>query len=189
MWQPTPIEAFVKTRMAELGLSRGELGQRLGHNTNKALRRLDQLMHEGISGHPDFTAHLATALEVPSDALRQTINAQNQSEAKAAEAAYRAAFKPHAIWQTEHSRPTSISMAAWINAPAYLHLPFPTNLVDSDYIRFCQDNAPAVIPFFGRVTGFTINYQPDHAVVYALDGQILETLDRAPQLPIAGLRL
>ena len=36
-----------------------------------------------------------------------------------------------------------------------------------------------VVPFFGRTTGFIVNYTPDHAVRFDCEGRPIETLTRA----------
>ena len=40
----------------------------------------------------------------------------------------------------------------------------------------------ATLPAFGAPTGFVINYAPDHAIRYDLDGHAVETLSRAKRL-------
>lgn len=185
MSQATLIEAFVKAQMTELALTRGQLGQRLGHNSNKALKKLDSLIKEANPKQVDFIHRLAVALEVPFKVMMDIVEKQYQIDVKAADLSYRANFKPHAIWTTQNSRPTSISMACLINAPAKLRLPFPEDLKAEAYIGYCQSNVPDVVPFYGAVTGFTINFSPDDSVVFSLDGTELETLECALRLPIA----
>lgn len=45
------------------------------------------------------------------------------------------------------------------------------------------------IPTFGRATGIVINYTPDHAVRFDLDGNAIEVLDRAYRLGEATLSI
>ena len=189
MSQSNIIETFVNNKMVEIGLSRGGLGQRLGKNTNKALRRLEQLMKRADTSNIHLIGEVAKALEVPVEELMEVINVQRQADEDQAEAAYRAAFKPHAIWKTALDRPSSITIAALVNAPVRLYFPFSKDISSENYVRVCMDNAPRVIPCFGGVIGFTINYEPTKAVVYNLDGTIFEILDQAQRLPIARLRV
>ena len=189
MLKPTPIAAFVTTHMHERQLTRGQLANRLGQNPNKALRQLYALTQTANPRNVDFIQRLATALEVPNNALMAVVQQQHQADIDAADAAYRAHFTPHAFWKTQLDRPSSISMAAWINAPKRLLLRFPRELAPRHYITHCQNSAPEGVPLYGRVSGFTINYHPDHAVVYRLDGTVVKTLDRALRLATTEIRV
>ena len=80
-------------------------------------------------------------------------------------------------------------MAGFINAPSRRLLRFPTDLQRDEYIAYCQDQAPAGVPLHGSVTGFIINYAPDHAVQYNLGGQPLETLTIAKRMGVALTRV
>ena len=190
MPKPTALEQLLRERMAALGLSRGDIGQRLSPNTpSKALRRLDAFAATGAWRKGNLCGRLAGALGLPvkditdaADATREAIEAQ-------AEADYRARFQPHAVWTTVRSRPSSIAMAGMINAPGRLVLLFPPDLPTEDVIAYCRDHAPAGVPLYGPVTGFVINYSPDHARRYNLEGQRLETLSSAVRVGIAVTRV
>jgi len=189
MSQSSPLEAFIKRRMVDLHLTRGQLARRIGTNANKVLRQLDSLIQSQNPRNVEFINRLANAIEVPNESVMTLVEAQHRNNTEMAEAAYRAQFKPHGIWKTQLDRPSSISMAAWINAPARLLIPFPPELQPSEYIGYCQETAPKGVPLYGFVTGFTVNYTPDHAVEFNLEGMALRTLDNAPRVPIAGLCL
>ena len=76
-------------------------------------------------------------------------------------------------------------MAGFINAPGRLVLLFPPDLPTEDFIAYCQAQAPKGIPLYDGVTGFPINYTPDWAVSYDLNGQPLEQLSAAVRVPCA----
>lgn len=80
-------------------------------------------------------------------------------------------------------------MAGFINAPARLVLLFPPDLSTQDFVAYCQAQAPEGVPLYGPVTGFIINYTPDEAVRYDLEGQTLETRDAAVRVSSAFVRL
>ena len=44
-----------------------------------------------------------------------------------------------------------------------------------------------VVPFFGPATGFVINYTPDNAVRFSIDGDPVEVFDRAYRVAPAAV--
>ena len=190
MPERNPLEQLLRDQMAACGLSRGQLGQRLSsRNPSKALRRLDAFMSDGTPPDGDLKARLADALQVPVSTVNDAARATRDAIEAQAEADYRDRFRPHAVWSTERSRPSSVAIAGFINAPARLLLHFPEDLPRDEYIAYCQANAPEGVPLFGPVTGFTINYTPDHAVRYDLKGQPQETLACARRVGVALTRV
>ncbi|WP_159299800.1 hypothetical protein [Spiribacter sp. SSL99] len=180
MPEQTPLEQLVRDRMAALRRARGDIGQRLSpSNPSKALRRLDAFAATGALPEDNLCERLAGALGLPVTDIADAARATRKAIEAQAEADYRARFEPHAIWTTARSQPSSTAMAGFINAPARLRLPFPSGLPTEGYVAYCQDQAPSGIPLYGPVTGFIINYTPDHARRYDLEGQPLETLQSA----------
>ncbi|RZU98729.1 hypothetical protein [Spiribacter vilamensis] len=186
MTDTNPLKATVTERMETLAMTRGQLGRRLSNrNPSKALRRLDDYLARGASPSSDFTARLAEALETSPDALEDAVVDHRTQQQAHAETRYRETFVAHAVWTTTRERPGSFAMAGLINAPARRVLRFPADLPDTEYVAYCRDNAPEGIPLYGHVTGFVINYHPDQAVRYDLEGERLETLAAAKRVGVA----
>lgn len=53
------------------------------------------------------------------------------------------------------------------------------------YVQHVLDQLPDGLPFFGDVTGFAVNYTPDHATIHDRVGRITQILDQAYQLGAA----
>ena len=190
MPEATALERLLQERMAALGLSRGGVGQRLSPaNPSKALRRLDDFTSHGVRPSEDLPERLAAMLEISEAELMAAARATREAIEARAEADYRARFQPHAVWTAVRSQPSSTAMAGFINAPARLVLLFPSDLSTQDFVPYCQAQAPKGVPLYGPVTGFIINYTPDEAVRYDLDGQTLETRDAAVRVSGAFARL
>jgi hypothetical protein len=190
MPEPTALEQLLLERMAALGLSRGDIGQHLSpSNPSKALRRLDTFTTTGECPEDNLCERLAGALDILLTDLVAAARATREAIEAQAEADYRARFEPHAVWTTARSHPSSTAMAGFINAPARLRLPFPSDLPTEGYVAYCQDQAPNGIPLYGPVTGYIINYTPDHARRYDLEGRPLETLQSAVRVGSALTRV
>jgi hypothetical protein len=155
-------------------------------------------LQKHFEGHPSArwalgTAHLvaglALTLELSPAVVQRALNDTNQQleerasrAAAEAEANWRAAFKPHGILLGAEERPSQILFFA-ITGGAERWLTIPLDLSQSP-VTFAEQalavarKTPSV-PFFGRTTGFIVNYTPDHALRFDLEGQPLETLARA----------
>jgi hypothetical protein len=116
------IAALIRSRMAELGLSRGEFVKRLGYkNIAKGIRRIDVLCDGDLEGTKHFLDVLPQALETSAEtvklALDQTvreIELAEKQEAEARDRIWRENFCPHAIILTERTVPSPIFVAAII---------------------------------------------------------------------------
>ena len=102
------------------------------------------------------------------------------------EAAWRAAFRPHAVILTERMVPSQIFFCGAMGGTERFRI-----------IRFEDTRAPVTfvpqvlkalpgkvnpggfVPFFGKALGFVVNYSPDQAVRYDLDGTPVEVLPTA----------
>ena len=85
------IAALIRSRMAELGLSRGEFVKRLGYkNIAKGIRRIDVLCDGDLEGTKHFLDVLPQALETSAEtvklALDQTVREIELAEKQEAEA-------------------------------------------------------------------------------------------------------
>ena len=191
------IDAFIRWRCAELGLSRGALAQRLGfQNPTKALRRLDELRNGGLVRTEAVIRILPKALDVSAraiaDAIEETrvqIEEAEKSRAVEQEAEWRAAFKPHAIILTDRSTPQPIFMAALIGVDRIFRVDFDLAAHPSSFVNQALNgvraklqrwrNAPGKLLCFGAPIAVVVNYSPDRAVRFDLKGNALEILPRA----------
>jgi hypothetical protein len=107
------IAALIRSRMAELGLSRGEFVKRLGFkNIAKGIRRIDVLCDGDLEGTKHFLDVLPQALETSAEtvklALDQTvreIELAEKQEAEARDRIWRENFCPHAIIRADRAEP------------------------------------------------------------------------------------
>jgi hypothetical protein len=103
------------------------------------------------------------------------------------DAAGRAAFRPHAVIQTEHRVPTQITICGLIGGPArFLVIPFDLSKSPLTFIQQAvaglpakQENGRRYVSFFGEALGIIVNYAPDRAVRCDLEGQPVEVLPKA----------
>ena len=108
------IATLIRSRMTELGLSRGEFAKRLGYkNLAKGIRRIDALCEGDLEGTKQFLDALPQALETSAEtvkrALDQTVREIELAEKQGAEARdkiWRENFRPHANILTEQTVPS-----------------------------------------------------------------------------------
>ena len=187
---PLAIQILIDGRCRELGLSRSEFVRRCGYeNISKGIRRLDELYAGGLQKTSHLLAGLAAALKVSPEVVQQALKDTNQQLDEHAarvtaeeDAAWRSAFKPHGILLGTQERPSQIFIFAvsgstdrWLKIPLDVSQPPVTY---AEQALAIVRNIPSV-QFFGRTTGFIVNYAPDHAVRFDCDGQPIETLARA----------
>jgi hypothetical protein len=194
---PLPIEVLIRSRSNELGLRLTDLVLRSGYrNVAKGLRRLDQLYAGNFDGASGLIERLPSALDLPKTTIEQAVEESRRQIAEAKEEAWRAAFKPHAVILTDRKRPEPLFAAAIIGidqlkrvdfAPASSPLTFIHQALDG--LRKKLERWKGQIPCFGKPTGIIINYSPDRAVRFGLDGQPLEMLDGAYRLGQASLSI
>ena len=173
------IAALIRSRMTELGLSRGELVKRLGYkNVAKGIRRIDVLCAGDIEGTKHFLDVLPQALELSEEtvkrALDQTVRElelAEQQEADARDKIWRETFRPHAIILTERSVPSPIFVAAMIGVEKLLRIDLDATQGPVSFVRQVLDCLPEKVPAFGKTVGFVINYSPDQAVRFDRNGQ------------------
>jgi hypothetical protein len=192
------IAALIDKRMRELGLSRAELAARLGYrNFAKGMRRLDEVCQGQLERHSELLARLPYALKIDPKVV---YGAENKTRAQMSEAArqaavaqeqeWRAKFKPHAIVLTESSRPSQITICDLVDGESLKFIQLDATKPRWTFIhqalrvlnKRLHERHSAVIPFFGAPTGIAINFDPDRAVRYDLDGKALEILRGAVRL-------
>ena len=181
------IATLIRSRMTELGLSRGEFAKRLGYkNIAKGIRRIDAMFEGDIKGTKQFMDVLPQALETSAEivtlALDQTvreIELAEQQKAEARDKIWRENFRPHAIILTEQTVPSPIFVAAIIGVEKLLRIDLDATQGPVSFVRQVLDRLPEGVPAFGKPIGFVINYSSDKAVRFDPNGQPIEMLDKA----------
>ena len=134
---------------------------------------------------------------------RRTGKTQEATE-QARQTVWRAAFRPHAIILTERTVPQPFFVAAFIGIERLLRIDFDLALVPVTYtnqalaglrrrlaeFKSGSGRISETLPALGRPVGVIVNYTPDRAIRFDLDGNALEILPRAHRLvdPCIALR-
>jgi hypothetical protein len=167
------IATLIRSRMTELGLSRGEFAKRLGYkNVAKGIRRIDALCEGDIEGTKQYLDTLPQALETSAEtvqlALDQTVRELELAEKQEAEARdkiWRENFCPHAIILTERTVPSTIFVAAIIGVEKLLRIDLDATQGPVSFARQALDRLPEGVSAFGKPIGFPpINQSPRQAV-------------------------
>jgi hypothetical protein len=192
MFDHYPIHELIESRQKQLGVGRNELGRRCGFkNLAKAHRRIDGVCRGDLdsSGAKMVLDNLAAALEVDKNVVENAIAATAEIIADAnrlaeaeRDAAWRKSFKPHAYLVGSENRPSQITFYGmtggperWLKIPLDLSQPSVTFAVQAhEFVK-----KTPFVPFFGKTTGFIVNYTPDSAVSFDLHGNPVEHFDRA----------
>jgi hypothetical protein len=191
------IAALIRSRMTELGLSRGEFAKRLGYkNLAKGIRRIAVLCDGDVEGTKHFLDVLPQALETSAEtvklALDQTVRELELAEKQEAEARdkiWRENFRPHAIILTERTVPSPIFVAALIGVEKLLRIDLDLAQGPVSFVKQVLFRLPEGVPAFGKTAGFVINYSPDQAVRFDPKGQSIAILDKAVRPGTATLHL
>src|ERR1700730_18634535 len=144
------IATLIRSRMTELGLSRGDFAKRLGYkNIAKGIRRIDVLCDGDLERTKQFVDVLPQALEIPAEtvtlALEQTVRELELAEKQEAEARdkiWRENFRPHAIILTERSVPSPIFAAAIIGVEKLLRIDLDLTQRPVSFVRRVLDRLP-----------------------------------------------
>jgi hypothetical protein len=200
--EPLAITTLITSRRQELGLTRTQLVKRAGYkNVTKGIRRLEGLLAGDLKTSRSLIQGLPAALNLPADlinrAVEETRRQIEQARYRAAqeeEAAWRASFKPHAIILTERNRPEPIFVAAFIGVERLLRVDFDLEGDRESYVQKALQGVQrhlakwrGTIPAFGRPIGIIVNYAPDHAIRFDLDGMPREFFNKAYRVGQAHL--
>jgi hypothetical protein len=191
------IFTLIRSRMTELGLSPGEFAKRLGYkNIAKGVRRIDALCDGDLEGTKQFLDVLPQALETSADtvtrALDQTvreIELAEKQEDEAHDKIWRETFRPHAVILTERTVPSPIFVATMVGVEKLLRIDLDATQGPATFVRQVLNHLPERVPAFGNTIGFVINYSPDKAIRFDLNGQPIAILDEAVRPGTAVLRL
>jgi hypothetical protein len=178
-----PLTTLIRQRSQELGLSRSELVRRCGYkNISKGIRRLDQVYAGEFEKAGALLRRLPEALDLPPEAIQEAIDATIRQIAEEADTRFRASFKPSAYLLGSSNRPSQIWMFGLTGgAETWLKIPLDPSQPPITYAEqaLAVVRKTPVVQFFGPTTGFIVNYTPDHAVRFDLEGRPVETLARA----------
>ena len=178
------LKELIDQRLKDLGIRRGELARRMGYaNPSRGCRRLDRIAEGDVELAGNLRERLATGLAVEPGKVDEAI----RDELAAQEAAYRAAFKPHAIARTRRERPSPVFIYAMCGGPEAQVVDLDEGLGPGTFARQALLKLPDAVPGMGAVIGFTVNYSPDWAVEYDLAGDPVREFDRAVPMPWAGM--
>jgi hypothetical protein len=91
-------------------------------------------------------------------------------------------FKPHGYLLGTSDRPSQIFIFGLTGGPErWLKIPLDLSQPHLSYAAqaLAVVRRTPVVKFFGATTGFIVNYTPDHAVRFDVEGRPVETLTRA----------
>jgi hypothetical protein len=194
-----PIYDLVKGRLEQLGISKGELILRCGYkNVAKGLRRLDAIWGGDLDSSTSraILEALPTALEIDERVIQTAINesaarleisrrekaALQDAIVAAQDAEWRVSFVPDAYLLGTETRPSQITIYG-LTGGAQRWLRIPLNL-SRPPVTFAGQALSLVrrtimTPFFGKTTGFVVNYAPDRAIRFDIDGNPVAQLPGA----------
>ena len=167
---PLPIA----TLLDSVPLRLGDIARRMGYaNINKGVRRLQALKQGDASCAKALVPALAGAIgREPAEVWKAVADTRHVLWARR-DRQYRANFQPHAIWLGERTRPSPV---IGVNRKPLLLDPA---LPPWEMVARAVASAPPGVPLLGRTTGFWLNYTPDLAVRYDLQGIPQEVKDSA----------
>src|SRR4029079_5214834 len=122
------------------------------------------------------------ALDLSPGIVQQAIEDTVRQIAAQADARYRASFEPHGYLLGTSDRPSQIFIFGLTGGPErWLKIPLDLSQPPLSYSAQALSvvRRTPFVKFFGATTGFIVNYTPDHAVRFDLDGRPVETLTRA----------
>jgi hypothetical protein len=194
------LARLILNRCATLALDAKALGIRLGYrNPAKAAGRVQALCDGHVASEKSRIAlkRLAHALDVDASVIDAAVAAtlaakadHERAEREAQDARWRTNFVPHAVILTELTCPSQIVMCGMTGGiDRWLLIRLNPKSPPIGYLREVRAALPRkletgfsgepIVPFFGRAKGFVINYKPDHAVRFDLQGQPEEVLRMA----------
>ena len=187
------LKQFVTLRQKALQLTRKDLFARLKpSNLGKTAQRLDSFLAHEINYKrcQDFLPKLAVALSESSEEaehitaeLERLVEQRRQAKTALEQAHYVANFKPHAYLVGSYKRPSQITFFAmtggserWlkISLDELGNSQSPEQAI-AEIVAYLKENP--TIMFWGAATGFYINYTPEKAVHYDLNGKPVKEIE------------
>ena len=176
------VPQLIERRRGELDLSRAHLARKMGYaNVSKGMRRLDAILGGDTKLATELAPMLAAALDVDPSEIEQAIGNTRQDVQAEREKAYRESFRPYAILMTEREVPYPHPNTSFFYRPDVLRwIELEEGSSPETYVRQVLSQIPETIKIFGKVTGFSIKYSPDHTVEFNKDGRpIICAIDNA----------
>jgi hypothetical protein len=176
----------------ELGVRRSELALRCGcNNVSKGLRRISSVCQGDLDSQTSKMVldALPAALEIEKaqveaivdDTAKIIATAERRAVAKRGEV-YRASIRPHGYLLGTKTCPSQIVFYG-ITSGAERWQKIRLDLSQPPVTFAAQAHAVVkqtpIVPYFGPTTGFIVNYTPDNAVRFDLDGVPVEQSGRA----------
>jgi hypothetical protein len=196
--EPFALVTLIADRCHTLGLSHGDVIRRTPYrNSSKGVRRLNELLAGDLTKTKYLIATLPAALDLAEDVVGQAVRITQQQlddrkrrRLEANDAAWRTEFEPHAIILTERTRPQPFFVAAVIGVERILRVDLDVTANPIAYVGLALDGLrqklaawnSEQLPAFGRPIGIVVNYSPDFAVRFDLDGTAREIFDRAHRI-------
>ena len=178
-----PLSALIERRLDALGISRADLVRGLSYaNFNKGDRRLGDILNGDMRMAAILREKLAIALELDVAVVDQAIAETRAAIRDEEDRCYRASFKSHAVILTERTIPRPIFAAAFIGVDRLLRIDFEEGSSPVTFADQVLRQLPEGVPCFGRVTGFVVNFSPDHAVQFDRDGNPVATHTNAARI-------
>jgi hypothetical protein len=178
-----PNPTLIEERCRELGLRRSEIASRCGYqNLSKGVRRLEQVLAGHFERADALLRGLPNALSLSPDVVQEAIDKTVRQIAAEQDALWRAAFQPGAYLLGTTERPSQIFFFGITGGPErWLKIPLDLSQTPVSYAAqaLAVVRKTPEVKFFGRTTGFIINYTPDHAVRFDIEGRPVETLTSA----------
>jgi hypothetical protein len=200
--EPLPVARLITGRCRDLRLSQADLVRRSGYsNIPKGLRRLEELLAGDLTKTKVLIEALPAALSLPAEAVlravhdtQRQLDERRRQQVDAEAAAYRAAFQPHAVILTERTVPSPMFVAAVIGPERLLRVDFDARALLIRYSFLALEGIEermtkwgGVLPGYGRPVGFVVNYEPDSALRFNLEGRAVEALRQAHRIPEVSL--
>lgn len=180
---------LVEQRLQDLGLTQLEFAHALGIKQNaKAQDFFREMEEDRMKNMVHWRDKIASVLLVPQESVDEAIETSRDRFANRLDAEWRAGFTPHAVLVTEREIPSQISIVAITGADKKRVLNLPNDIPVVAWPEWVQERLPRGLPGFGLVEGFVVNYTPDHAVRFDLEGRPVEILDTAYRAGYAYIR-
>ena len=195
---PLAIRALIDTRRHELGLSAVELIRLCKYkNVTKGLRRLEHLCEGDFNGTAGLIQTLPDALGVSPEVVKKAVEETQRFLHDSEEAAWRAAFRPHAIIITNRERPEPLFVAFFIGVDRLVRVDFDLTEGPLTFLSQALDGVRERLnqwggdrlPAFGTPVGVIVNYSPDRAIRFDLTGRPIASFDRAHRLGRASFSI
>ena len=115
-------------------------------------------------------------------ATKEIVHVRMRTAAAARKASWRDAFKPHAYFVTERAMPTHITICALTGgADRWLRIALDTTPPPLTFAvqALAAASREGTVLFYGAITGVMVNYSPDRAVCFDLEGNPVRIYDQA----------